>query len=92
MQVILARSPEQSEFVRMEAKFGAKIVAFSVVGEDDVAKVIMKKFPKFLVNLRFKMMYTYILFVLSLDQMGFSRGREIFLEGGGYRKKYNHFF
>ncbi|KAJ0908257.1 hypothetical protein HanRHA438_Chr07g0308361 [Helianthus annuus] len=30
--------PEQSEFVRMAAKFGAKIVPFGVVSEDDIAK------------------------------------------------------
>lgn len=32
--------PEQSEFVRMAAKFGAKIIPFGVVGEDDICKVI----------------------------------------------------
>nr|GMC46228.1 acyltransferase-like protein At3g26840, chloroplastic isoform X1 [Ipomoea batatas] len=31
--------PEQSEFVRMAARFGAKIVPFGVVGEDDVSEV-----------------------------------------------------
>lgn len=31
--------PEQSEFVRMASKFGAKIVPFGVVGEDDVGEV-----------------------------------------------------
>lgn len=31
--------PEQTEFVRMAAKFGAKIVPFGVVGEDDVSHV-----------------------------------------------------
>ncbi|OMO99361.1 Diacylglycerol acyltransferase [Corchorus olitorius] len=30
--------PEQSEFVRMAARFGAKIVPFGVVGEDDIAE------------------------------------------------------
>ncbi|XP_047955609.1 phytyl ester synthase 2, chloroplastic-like isoform X1 [Salvia hispanica] len=33
--------PEQSEFVRMAAKFGAKIVPFGVVGEDDVGHLLM---------------------------------------------------
>ncbi|OMO99367.1 Diacylglycerol acyltransferase [Corchorus olitorius] len=33
--------PEQSEFVRMAAKFGAKIVPFGVVGEDDIAEIII---------------------------------------------------
>ncbi|XVE67638.1 hypothetical protein DITRI_Ditri09bG0004200 [Diplodiscus trichospermus] len=33
--------PEQSEFVRMAARFGAKIVPFGVVGEDDFAKVVL---------------------------------------------------
>lgn len=31
--------PEQSEFVRMAVRFGAKIVPFGVVGEDDVGHV-----------------------------------------------------
>ncbi|XP_042017352.1 acyltransferase-like protein At3g26840, chloroplastic [Salvia splendens] len=33
--------PEQSEFVRMAAKFGAKIVPFGVVGEDDIGHLLM---------------------------------------------------
>lgn len=32
--------PEKSEFVRMAARFGAKIVPFGVVGEDDFAEVL----------------------------------------------------
>ncbi|KAK8473245.1 hypothetical protein PHAVU_001G087800 [Phaseolus vulgaris] len=32
--------PEQSEFVRMAARFGARIVPFGVVGEDDIGKVV----------------------------------------------------
>ncbi|XP_022750443.1 acyltransferase-like protein At3g26840, chloroplastic isoform X4 [Durio zibethinus] len=32
--------PEQSEFVRMASKFGAKIVPFGVVGEDDVGELV----------------------------------------------------
>lgn len=31
--------PEQSEFVRMAARFGAKIIPFGVVGEDDIGEV-----------------------------------------------------
>ncbi|KAK7395961.1 hypothetical protein VNO78_16601 [Psophocarpus tetragonolobus] len=31
--------PEQSEFVRMAARFGATIVPFGVVGEDDLGQV-----------------------------------------------------
>lgn len=31
--------PEQSEFVRIAARFGAKIIPFGVVGEDDVGQV-----------------------------------------------------
>ncbi|KAM6549520.1 hypothetical protein CsatB_021196 [Cannabis sativa] len=31
--------PEQSEFVRMAARFGAKIVPFGVVGEDDIGEL-----------------------------------------------------
>ncbi|KAI9083983.1 hypothetical protein K1719_033979 [Acacia pycnantha] len=32
--------PEQPEFVRMAARFGAKIVPFGVVGEDDFAQLV----------------------------------------------------
>ncbi|KAK1318118.1 Acyltransferase-like protein [Acorus calamus] len=32
--------PEQSEFVRMSAKFGAKIIPFAVMGEDDVCELL----------------------------------------------------
>ncbi|XP_022989598.1 acyltransferase-like protein At3g26840, chloroplastic [Cucurbita maxima] len=32
--------PEQSEFIRMAARFGAKIVPFGVVGEDDFGEVV----------------------------------------------------
>jgi len=31
--------PEQSEFVRMAVRFGAKIVPFGTVGEDDFGEV-----------------------------------------------------
>jgi hypothetical protein len=31
--------PEQSEFVRMAARFGAKIIPFGGVGEDDLGQV-----------------------------------------------------
>lgn len=31
--------PDQQEFIRMGAKFGATIVPFGVVGEDDIAQV-----------------------------------------------------
>ena len=30
--------PEQSEFVRMAARFSAKIIPFGVVGEDDIGE------------------------------------------------------
>ncbi|XP_057437571.1 phytyl ester synthase 2, chloroplastic-like isoform X1 [Lotus japonicus] len=33
--------PEQSEFVRMAARFGAKIVPFGTVGEDDLGQVVI---------------------------------------------------
>ncbi|XP_031382598.1 acyltransferase-like protein At3g26840, chloroplastic isoform X2 [Punica granatum] len=33
--------PEQAEFVRMAAKFGAKIVPFGTVGEDDIGQVVL---------------------------------------------------
>ncbi|KAG7981558.1 hypothetical protein I3843_04G002600 [Carya illinoinensis] len=32
--------PEQSEFVRMAARFGAKIIPFAAVGEDDISELI----------------------------------------------------
>ncbi|KAI4387896.1 hypothetical protein MLD38_000285 [Melastoma candidum] len=33
--------PEQSEFVRMAARFGAKIVPFGTVGEDDIGEIVL---------------------------------------------------
>ncbi|XP_058737596.1 phytyl ester synthase 1, chloroplastic-like [Vicia villosa] len=33
--------PEQSEFVRMAARFGAKIVPFGSVGEDDLGQIVI---------------------------------------------------
>lgn len=33
--------PERSEFVRMAARFGATIVPFAVVGEDDIAELLL---------------------------------------------------
>ena len=36
--------PEQSEFVRMAARFGAKIVPFGVAGEDDFGEVSLERF------------------------------------------------
>ncbi|KAG7626715.1 Diacylglycerol acyltransferase [Arabidopsis thaliana x Arabidopsis arenosa] len=33
--------PEQSEFVRVASKFGAKIVPFGVVGEDDIFNIVL---------------------------------------------------
>ncbi|KAK6928574.1 Diacylglycerol acyltransferase [Dillenia turbinata] len=33
--------PEQSEFVRMAARFGAKILPFGVVGEDDIGEMVL---------------------------------------------------
>ncbi|XP_048336903.1 phytyl ester synthase 1, chloroplastic isoform X2 [Ziziphus jujuba] len=33
--------PEQSEFVRMAARFGAKIIPFGAVGEDDIGEVFL---------------------------------------------------
>ena len=35
--------PDQPEFVRMAAKFGATIVPFGVIGEDDIAEVTDRK-------------------------------------------------
>lgn len=34
--------PEKSEFVRMASRFGAKIVPFGVVGEDDFGEVSLR--------------------------------------------------
>ena len=31
--------PEQTEFVRAAARFGAKIIPFGVIGEDDIGQV-----------------------------------------------------
>ncbi|PPS19844.1 hypothetical protein GOBAR_AA00718 [Gossypium barbadense] len=49
--------PEQSEFVRMASRFGAKIVPFGVVGEDDVGlmpvakcRTKMSTFPELFLN------------------------------------------
>lgn len=40
--------PDQPEFVRMAAKFGATIVPFGVVGEDDLAEVsLLSLYGKF---------------------------------------------
>lgn len=36
--------PKQQEFVRMAARFGATIVPFGAVGEDDIAEVGMGRF------------------------------------------------
>lgn len=33
--------PERSEFVRMAARFGATIIPFAVVGEDDIAELLL---------------------------------------------------
>ncbi|CAK9175157.1 unnamed protein product [Ilex paraguariensis] len=33
--------PKQSEFVRMAARFGAKIIPFGVVGEDDIGQLLV---------------------------------------------------
>ncbi|KAL1210087.1 Phytyl ester synthase 2 [Cardamine amara subsp. amara] len=33
--------PEQTEFVRVASKFGAKIVPFGVVGEDDICDIVL---------------------------------------------------
>ncbi|CAA7405169.1 unnamed protein product [Spirodela intermedia] len=33
--------PEQPEFIRMAAKFGATIVPFGVIGEDDICKLLL---------------------------------------------------
>ncbi|KAK9749964.1 hypothetical protein RND81_02G162300 [Saponaria officinalis] len=33
--------PERSEFVRMAARFGAKIIPFGVVGEDDIGELVL---------------------------------------------------
>ena len=36
--------PERSEFVRMAARFGATIIPFGTVGEDDIGQVSLKLF------------------------------------------------
>ncbi|KAI3887266.1 hypothetical protein MKX03_023476 [Papaver bracteatum] len=40
--------PDQPEFVRMAAKFGATIIPFGVVGEDDITQVIDMSVSKYL--------------------------------------------
>jgi len=42
--------PERSEFVRMAARFGAKIVPFGAVGEDDLGQVGLMSNFSFLVS------------------------------------------
>ena len=37
--------PQHSEFVRIASKFGAKIIPFGVVGEDDLCQVSIVSFP-----------------------------------------------
>lgn len=37
--------PNQQEFVRMAARFGATIVPFGAVGEDDIAQVSSILYP-----------------------------------------------
>ncbi|KAK4603175.1 hypothetical protein RGQ29_011941 [Quercus rubra] len=44
--------PEQSEFVRMAARFGAKIIPFGAVGEDDISEDQIEKLTNAAVNLR----------------------------------------
>lgn len=36
--------PDEPEFVRMAARFGATIVPFGVIGEDDIAEVLLYLF------------------------------------------------
>ena len=42
--------PEQSEFIRMAARFGAKIIPFGAVGEDDIFQVIYTPYLSDFVN------------------------------------------
>ncbi|KAF5456972.1 hypothetical protein F2P56_021114 [Juglans regia] len=49
--------PEQSEFVRMAARFGAKIIPFGAVGEDDISELAfdyndLMKIPYFKAEIR----------------------------------------
>ncbi|CAL5330389.1 unnamed protein product [Camellia sinensis] len=46
--------PDQPEFVRMAARFGATIVPFATVGEDDIAEALV------LGSLRFKLSYPFV--------------------------------
>lgn len=52
--------PEQSEFIRMAARFGAKIVPFGVVGEDDISEVRFP-FPHY-IPFHFWLVFNYVLF------------------------------
>ncbi|XP_056865137.1 phytyl ester synthase 2, chloroplastic-like isoform X2 [Raphanus sativus] len=38
--------PEQPEFVRVASKFGATIVPFGVVGEDDICKIVLDSYDQ----------------------------------------------
>ncbi|KAF5735853.1 Esterase/lipase/thioesterase family protein isoform 1 [Tripterygium wilfordii] len=75
--------PEQSEFVRMAAKFGAKIIPFGVVGEDDIGELILdyddqKKIP-FLRDLNNQILEEVVR--LRVDVNGEVANQEICLPG-----------
>lgn len=56
--------PDQPEFVRMAARFGATIVPFGVVGEDDLAEVRHSKTFFFRVNVIFSLnIFLLVLFI-----------------------------
>ncbi|KAF3591403.1 hypothetical protein DY000_02025366 [Brassica cretica] len=58
--------PEQPEFVRVASKFGAKIVPFGVVGEDDIFDVRFS--PLSSVNLLFSMLARSIVSMIMDDE------------------------
>lgn len=59
--------PEQPEFVRVASKFGAKIVPFGVVGEDDIFDVRFSLLSS--VNLLFSMLARSIVSMYRIEMI-----------------------
>lgn len=63
--------PDQPEFIRMAARFGATIVPFGVVGEDDIAQVCLCCLTYiFLCNIRRNNDAFWFLDIISLKSFG----------------------
>lgn len=50
--------PDRPEFVRMAARFGATIVPFGVVGEDDIAEVRLHFTVVFFFIIHFSLLFS----------------------------------